>query len=213
MCGRFANSERLSTTAERLGAELRVADDQWLPSWNIAPTASVPTLVTASGQPRLGLMRWGWRRDWSARDLINAKLETLASAPTWRDAAHRRRAAVPATGWWEWAADATTGQKRPWWHRRENHESVMFGAVWERDAAHGVCLSIVTTAAPDGALAAIHHRAPLLLAPAQLDAWLTPGSDGLAAVATAAAYPAMVVTPAESFGSRADGPELVPESR
>jgi putative SOS response-associated peptidase YedK len=106
--------------------------------------------------------------------LINARAETVTEKPTFRDAFHYRRCLVVASGWYEWSASKTP------WHVQLCDGGVMaFGGL-----LYGLpeqqCFVIMTTKA-DAGLAAIHHRAPLVLASTDFDAWV--GVDVLAAAA------------------------------
>ena len=106
MCGRYANTRDLAQQALAFGAELTVDNHAWRPSVNICPTQQVPVVLAADTR-RLGLMRWGWQRDWSQRELINAQIEKAPDAKTWRESFARRRCVVPCSGWWEWLAEPT----------------------------------------------------------------------------------------------------------
>ncbi|MCE2517138.1 MAG: SOS response-associated peptidase [Alphaproteobacteria bacterium] len=190
MCGRFSNA----TTPDQLKATFNVQLPQSLsttphggrghnaePRWNIAPSHEVDAMTAGSiatgGQKMMRTMIWGVATPKSPRPLINARSETMFEKPTFRTAARKQRCAVVASGWFEWLAP-----KQPYYiHRRDGQPMAMAGLYW-RDGDVSRCV-VVTTAADDG-LSAIHHRAPLVLAPQDLDAWLDPahGEDSLAGI-------------------------------
>jgi putative SOS response-associated peptidase YedK len=153
------------------------------PSWNVAPTDPVPAVVERDQTRRLGVLRWGlvpsWAKDRSgAARLINARAETLAAKPAFRNAFERRRCLLPAAGFYEW--ERRPGQPRRAWfiHRGDGAPMVMAG-VWEvwRDPdgpADGELVrtcTIVTTRA-NAVVAPIHDRMPVLLERDQWATWL-----------------------------------------
>jgi putative SOS response-associated peptidase YedK len=86
-----------------------VSDDDWTPRYNIAPTQPVPVIRPNPKEPRreLSLMRWGlipsWAKDMSgAAMMINARSETAAMKPAFRDPLTNRRCLIPADGFYEW---------------------------------------------------------------------------------------------------------------
>src|ERR1700677_3587283 len=108
MCGRYRVSKRKQNIAEHFPAEPDDADD-WIPRYNIAPTQPVPVIRQNPKEPRreLSLARWGliplWAKDSSgAARMINARSETAATTPAFRDALKLRRCLVPADGFYEW---------------------------------------------------------------------------------------------------------------
>ncbi|MCC7204092.1 MAG: SOS response-associated peptidase [Phycisphaeraceae bacterium] len=154
------------------------------------------------------LMRWGLVPHWAKNiaigsKLINARVETLAEKPAFRDALKYRRCLLPADGFYEWreapapqaAAESSSGRrsrktpsrggKQPYYIRRPDGQPFLFAGLHEHwQDAHGneldTCTIITTDASP--ALAPIHPRMPLILPPALWHAWLDPGtpSDAVA---------------------------------
>jgi len=107
MCGRFGLKTTFSTLAKLLRAE-PVEDHEWGPDYNIAPTDPAPVLLLdEAGAPRLNLFRWGLVPFWAddpkvGARMINARSDTVASKPAFREAFEKRRLVVPASGWYEW---------------------------------------------------------------------------------------------------------------
>src|SRR5512146_1356275 len=108
MCGRYRLSRHKQVLVERFGVE----DDEdfpWQPRYNIAPTDRVPAIRQDAREPKrkISLMRWGlipsWAKDISiGARMINARADTAAEKPAFREALLRRRCLVPADGFYEW---------------------------------------------------------------------------------------------------------------
>ena len=176
-----------------------VAIDLPGPSFNVAPTDQVsiildtiPRDATDDDEPvrRLESARWGLVPPWS-KDLksgvtaINARIETAAEKPTFASAVKKRRAIVPATGYYEWAT--VDGVTTPHFIHMPEGELLVFAGLyeWWRDPAATpdspakwlLSTSILTRSAT-GALAGIHDRMPVFLSPGLLDEWLDPHTEG-----------------------------------
>lgn len=148
-------------------------------------------------QPAMGRIRrlegakWGLVPAWAKDESVgvrsfNARSETAASKPTFRTAVAKRRAVVPATGYYEWRK-APDGTKQPFFIHRSEGDLLLAGLYeWWRapgDAAAPWLLSAtILTRAATGELATIHDRMPVFLERDRLDEWLDPattGDDGL----------------------------------
>lgn len=179
------------------------------PDRNLAPTKQAPVVLTRvdktgeqAGAPvrQLRLLTWGLVPSWAkdtrgAARLINARAETVASAPTFAKALATRRCLVPAAGWYEWQPrPAISGQraaKQPYYMSRADGRTLAMAGIyeWWRDprldgddpAAWVSSFSIITVAA-EADLAAIHDRQPLVLERADWQRWLDPAaaSDSVA---------------------------------
>jgi putative SOS response-associated peptidase YedK len=135
--------------------------------------------LDAAGARRLSLLYWGliphWAKDKSfAAKTINARAETLAEKPSFRNAWKRRRCLVLADGWYEWQARA--GGKQAYFVSAANGQPFAMAGLWESwiETAGEPPLescAIVTTEA-QGALAEIHHRTPVVLDPLDYGLWL-----------------------------------------
>lgn len=184
MCGRYAFFAPADAVHRWFGVPLVPG---FAPRWNIAPTQDVPVVREREpGRREVALLRWGLVPPWSQDPsigprMINARAETLAERPAYRNAFRRRRCVVLASGWYEW--QKTAAGKQPWFIHRRDGEPLGFAGLWEQwlDRASGESIqscTIVTTAAPP-ALAEIHDRMPALLGQAALALWLAPAvTDG-----------------------------------
>jgi len=178
MCGRYA----AFLPAEAIVALFRTEGPvpNWAPSWNMAPTRDAPVvrLHPETKERRLDLLRWGllphWAKDAkSVRQPINARSESLATAPMFRDAFKQRRCLVPADLFYEW--QALNGAKLPWAIARADGQPMVFAGLWEGwrggDGTVIRSFTIVTTSANE-ALRPLHERMPVVLEPADWPLWL-----------------------------------------
>lgn len=191
MCGRFA----LFASPELLAEYFALAEPPSLaPHYNVTPGQDIAAVrVDRDGVRSLRALRWGlvpfWARDTSlGRRLINARLDSLATKPAFREALARRRCLIPASGFYEWGVDPA-GKKQPFFIRPRREPLLAIAGLWERWRAPGgepleTCV-IVTTEA-NALLAPIHERMPVVLSRAAQDVWLDPSSD-VAAIAKLAA--------------------------
>ncbi|MEA2306107.1 MAG: hypothetical protein QOH43_3387 [Solirubrobacteraceae bacterium] len=181
MCGRYAIA---GPDPSQLRARFPVGESVEIRRrWNVAPTDEVLTVTTTrEGEPRGELLRWGLVPHW-AKDpgmgakMINARAETVAEKPAFRDAFAGRRCLIVADGFYEWRREG--GRPQPMWITRADGEPFAFAGLWA--TWHGpdeqvlrTC-SIVTTRAND-ALAPIHDRMPVMLAPETEADWLDPAA-------------------------------------
>ena len=198
MCGRYAST----LPAEALARIFATAPaGQEIPSrWNVAPghEALVVRRHPASGERRLDLLRWGFVPHWAAdpksgRHPINARAETAASAPMFRDAFARRRCLVPATAFYEWQAPppGRTG-KLPWAIARADGAPLAFAGLWEgwRGPDGAVLRSFVILTTPaNAALAPVHERMPAILERDTWPLWLGEASGDAPGLLRASATP------------------------
>ena len=185
MCGRYSLiltigelQNRFEFDGERLG---------YAPAYNIAPTQNVLTVV--GGEARRGrYMRWGlipfWAKDVSIGSrMINARAETVAEKPSFRNALRRRRCLVLADGFYEWQRVGMS--KRPMRTVMRSGEPFAFAGLWEtwKDPEGTIipsCTIITTT--PNDLLRHIHNRMPVILPRDIEDFWLDESVDNPAAL-------------------------------
>jgi putative SOS response-associated peptidase YedK len=153
------------------------------PRYDIAPTQPIAIVRLMDGQRQLALVRWGFIPSWvkdpkTVSLMFNARGETAAEKPAYRNAMKRRRCLVPADGFYEWKREGE--RKRPHWIRRKDGKPLAFAGLWEAwTGPNGEELetaAIVTTAAND-TLKPLHDRMPVVVAPDAFDLWLDPNAD------------------------------------
>lgn len=179
MCGRFVVAR---ATAE-LAVDLDVTEVTAEPlesSYNVAPTDRIPVVVAPKEVRRLELARWGLIPSW-AKDIsvgvraINARSETAASKPTFREAVKKRRAVIPVDGYYEWRKQPD-GTKQPYFIYPEDRSLLLFAGLyeWWRAADNEWLLSatILTRESEGEQLHALHDRMPVFIDRADVSEWL-----------------------------------------
>jgi len=180
MCGRYRLSRRKQVIEEYFDSASW--DDDWNPRYNVAPTQPVPVIRQHPKEPvrKISLMRWGliphWAKDTSgAASTINARSETAATKPAFRDPIRFRRCLLPADAFYEWKR--TTTSKQPYCFEVNGGELFAFAGIWDGwKNAEGQWIktcSILTTTA-NAVTSAIHNRMPVILRPDDYDVWLDP---------------------------------------
>lgn len=176
MCGRFALSKSPEEVRAVMGYDER---PNFPPRHNIAPTQPVGVVHDAHAGRSFTLMRWGFVPAWAknTRDmptLINARAESAADKPAFRNAMRHRRCLIPADAFYEWQA-AGKDRKVPHLIRRTDRDLFAFGGLWETyaDPEGGEIdtVAILTTSA-NGELRSLHQRMPVVIDPADFDRWL-----------------------------------------
>ena len=195
MCGRLAVTlppDAMSQLFEAVPAN----DLPDVPNYNVCPTNAVFTIGSEGGARRLSAMRWGFLPRWYKAEndgplLINARAETVAEKPAFREACRKRRCLILASGFYEWTR-TNDRQRLPWYFQRRDGAPIAFAGIWQdwqRDDRHHRTCAIVTTAA-NAELSAIHHRMPVVIEAPDWGLWLgeegkgaarlmTPGASGL----------------------------------
>ena len=177
MCGRFAMMIRpaempvLFAVEEEPGA--------FPPRFNIAPTQPVLTVLEEHGHRVSKLMRWGFVPGWvkDPRDfplLINARIETMAEKPAFRDALKYGRCIVPASGYYEWQMQPDRS-KQPCFVTRADGRPMALAALcstWAGPNGEEVDTVATITQASAHELADLHDRQPVVLEPDAFDTWL-----------------------------------------
>ena len=176
MCGRYSLVASIAELGERFGFD--GTDSAYSPSYNVAPTQGVLTVVAENEVRRAVRKRWGlipsWAREASIGSrMINARAETVAEKPSFRTALRRRRCLVLADGFYEWRR--TGADKRPMRVTMASGEPFAFAGLWDtwRDQQGEAVTSctIITTEANE-LLRPIHDRMPVILQRDREDLWL-----------------------------------------
>jgi putative SOS response-associated peptidase YedK len=198
MCGRFLTNAKEVDYVELFGPDVDLDEHPIPVRFNVAPTQEVAIVRRQDdGRRRISPVRWGLVPGW-AKDpligsrLINARAETLAAKPAFRDAFKRRRCVVPATGFYEW--QQVGKGKQPWLLQLKGGRLFGFAGLWSSwtDRATGEVLetcAIVTTA-PNELARPLHDRMPAILARDGIAVWLDPAAGADALTAALAPFPA-----------------------
>jgi putative SOS response-associated peptidase YedK len=180
MCGRYRLSRRKQLVEEYFDS---AAEEDWVPRYNIAPTQPVPIIRQNPKEPRreLSLVRWGlipwWAKDPSgAAGMINARSETAATKPAFRDALKLRRCLIPADGFYEWKK--TGKSKQPYCFQVNDGQLFAFAGLWDRwkdPSGQWIKSCSILTTTPNSVTSAVHDRMPVILDPDSYNLWLDPG--------------------------------------
>ncbi len=205
MCGRFG----LFVTPEVLEEYFSLTDFTAAfappPRYNLTPGQAVAVVREHDGRRRLDALQWGlvpfWAKDASiGRRLINARLDSVADKPAFREAWTRRRCLIPASGFYEWS-EPVDGRKRPHFIRPGDEPLLALAGLWERwrtPAGDKLETCVIVTTDANAQLAAIHDRMPLLIPRDAHALWLDPRSS-VADVASLAERPRMLAVRPVSF--------------
>jgi len=187
MCGRYT----LSTPSDLLADLMEVQETPQLSQrFNIAPTQEAPILRLAddpSPHREIVLLKWGlvpfWAKDPTIGNrMINARAETVAEKPSFRDSFKKRRCIVLTDGFYEW--QKTGSGKQPYFFRLQSQQPFGMAGLWDRwEKGDGQPLETFTilTTEPNELVATAHHRMPVILNPRQIELWLDPATDSSSA--------------------------------
>jgi putative SOS response-associated peptidase YedK len=178
VCGRYT----LKSSGEALARHFELREvPQFAPRYNIAPSQDVRVVrVDAGGERTLRQHRWGLVPFWAesaavGNRMINARSETAATKPAFREALRQRRCLVPMDGFYEWKRSGP--RPGPRWFSAPDGELWGVAGLWERwrDPAGSELLSctLLTTDA-NAAVAEVHDRMPVVLSPRDYATWLDP---------------------------------------
>lgn len=189
MCGRFTLFAEFDDILDRFDIEAAIEQDIYIPSFNIAPSHSVLSVINDGRCNRLGYLRWGFVPSWakdekSGYKMINARAETLAEKTSFRQAFKSRRCLVIADSFYEWKKGADKS-KTPMRIKLKSDELFAMVGIWERwKSPEGKTLyscSIITTT-PNELMKDIHDRMPVILKKENEKAWLDPSLDDVSKV-------------------------------
>lgn len=179
MCGRYT----LKTPSRQIAEAFDLIEiPEREPRYNIAPTQSVLIVRNENAGRVARMVRWGlipfWAKDPSIGNLlINARSETVADKPAFRQAFQKRRCLVIADGFYEW--EKVGKAKQPWYFQVGDGGPFGFAGLWEHwDKGEGpleTC-TILTTSA-NSLLARVHERMPVIVPPEMYDIWLRADSN------------------------------------
>lgn len=184
MCGRFDIHSAIEIIAKLFGVEAGDILIELAPNYNVAPSNTVPIVVKGE-RKQLVPARWGFIPSWAKEEkagysLINARAETVAEKPVFRDAFQKQRCLVIADGFYEW--QTIGNEKRPVYVHLRSGAPMGFAGLYStwrspRDnATITTCTILVMNA--DELLKPVHDRMPVILDPASRDRWLDPAVHG-----------------------------------
>lgn len=177
MCGRFSLYE-VSQVLNRFNV---TADEPMKPRYNIAPGQMVP--VIANDEPsRISYAKWGLIPTWSKDPnfgfkTINAKVETVAEKPSYKNAVKKHRCLVPADGFYEWKK--TQDGKEPFRFELKNKELFAMAGIfeyWTDENGKKIRTFSIITMSANKIVSEVHHRMPVILTKEQERLWISEGA-------------------------------------
>lgn len=175
MCGRF--SRKASPEEVQQAFAVAKVKDALEPSYNIAPTQPVMAVVASpKGNRGLVSLKWGliphWAKDAAiASKLINARAETAAEKPSFREAFRKRRCLIPANGFYEWKK----GDRQPIYIHFDDQPLFGFAGLydfWTDAGGQRIATCTILTTTANQAISDVHQRMPVILPPAAHELWL-----------------------------------------
>jgi len=188
MCGRYTLHKKVDEIAKRYNLASVPKD---IPeNFNVAPGQIMPVITEDESGRKLEFMKWGLVPAW-AKDpkigyrLINARDDTIFDKPMWRNVILKKRALIPADGFYEWKRANVKGSKKPFYIHPKQLDIFSFAGVWEawKDVEGKVfkTYSIITTE-PNKEMSAVHDRMPVILHPEDEVSWLESARNDRASI-------------------------------
>ena len=178
MCGRYT----LTSPNDELERLFQLPNGASIPArYNIAPRQPVFVVrVGEQGVRELVAVEWGlvpeWKKEIGDKPLINARVETIESKPSFRSSIKRKRCLVPFSGWYEWKNE--NGKKQPYLIEPSDGGPGAFAGIWSTWHGPGgdfwLETMAIVTSATSGPMRPLNHRRPLVVPPDSYDAWLQP---------------------------------------
>ncbi len=181
MCGRFTLRTPQNVIIEQLALNFQ---SELLPRYNIAPTQMVPVVRGLDRQ--VTALRWGLVPFWSKDPkggyrMINARSETVATKPSFRNAFRKHRCLIPTDGYFEWRREGK--QKQPYWFRLADERPFLMAGLWEtwkdrsQEETGALETFTILTTGSNALTQEIHDRMPVILGPNDYDQWLDPAIE------------------------------------
>ena len=193
MCGRYT----YKLTWEEIVALYRLTLDQKprniQPRYNICPTTDVDVVVSTDGKRSIVPMRWGLVPYWWSKSLkelrlatFNARAETVATKPMFRDVFKSKRCLLPASGYYEWQHIPGVKQPQPWYFTRRDGQPVTFAGLWskwkDKEAGQELLSCTMVITEPNKFVREVHDRMPVILEAKNFEQWEQGDPDGAAAL-------------------------------
>ncbi|MBX4201355.1 SOS response-associated peptidase [Candidatus Saccharibacteria bacterium] len=176
-CGRYilkANRKELETHYN-----LANAPKDLRPNYNVAPGQILPVVTAGEDGMKMELMKWGIVAPWKqSMLLINTRDDKVFSSPLWKGLVSRKRALIPANGFYEWKKpEHAKDVKQPFYIHPKQTDLFSFAGIWNSwkdvEGMEFKTYSIITTS-PNKEMSGIHNRMPVILHPDEEASWLDP---------------------------------------
>jgi putative SOS response-associated peptidase YedK len=182
MCGRYT----YKLTWEEIVKLYRLTLDQKPRNvqvrYNICPTTDVDVVVSTDGERSIVPMRWGLVPYWWSKPLkdmkmatFNARAESVATKPMFRDAFKSKRCLLPASGYYEWQHTTGVKQPQPWYFTRRDGQPITFAGLWSKwkgkEAGHDLLSCTMVITEPNAYVREVHDRMPVILEAKDFEQW------------------------------------------
>lgn len=179
MCGRYTIVVSMDELMMRYFIEEGTSVPYHRPRYNVAPGQMVMAVINDGSRNRIGELKWGLVPSWAKDEkigymMINARAETLAEKPAFRKLISRKRAIIPADGFYEWKRSAD-GSKQPMRIMLKNKTIFSMAALydtWQSPDGRKISTCTIITTSPNELMQDIHDRMPVILKPGDEAAWL-----------------------------------------
>lgn len=179
MCGRFVRDSSIELIAERFRIGKLLPEMALPPSYNVAPTQDI-IIVNNRGDRQMVRCRWGFVPSWATdisigSRMINARAETVATKPSFKNAFRKQRCLIVANGFFEWKK--VEKHKTPMYISLKSGEPFGFAGlynVWTAPTGEKTCSCTIITTTANEAIESIHDRMPVIIPRNQEDKWLDP---------------------------------------
>jgi putative SOS response-associated peptidase YedK len=181
MCGRFTLTATFEQLIERFDIESFQLNEEYAPSYNIAPSQSVLAVINNGRINKMGYLKWGLIPSWAKEPsigfkMINARGESLMEKPSFKNAYQKKRCLVIADSFYEWSR--VGGKKKvPMRIKLKSDELFAMAGLWEQwksPKGESIFSCTVITTAPNQLVKNIHDRMPAILKPEDEKKWLDP---------------------------------------
>lgn len=188
MCGRFAQFRGIEALRHHFPVD--IVNIEITPNYNVAPTQEIPCITRRNSQNHLVQFQWGLVPFWAkgpgtGNRLINARSESVATKPSFKNAFKKRRCLIPADGFYEWKG--SKGAKQPMFLTLPDKRPFAFAGLWEvwhnkgdRETSLHSC-ALLTRQAGESVMP-IHDRMPVILKPDAYHPWLDPDHQDIASL-------------------------------
>lgn len=178
MCGRYVieDFQELSETLRQIPFQ---STFDFQPNWNAAPSQQLPVLIDRDGSLELRQMQWGlipaWLKSGEKPKVapINARAETIAEKPMFRNLIKRHRCLVPANGFYEWRR--TGGPKQPYLIHLANEPIMLMAGLYDvrtNEQGEKAGSYTIITGGPNDVMADIHDRMPMIIHGEDVELWM-----------------------------------------
>jgi putative SOS response-associated peptidase YedK len=179
MCGRFTLTATVDELINRFDIDFFLEQEDYLPSYNVAPSQSVVAIINNGSHNKMGFLRWGlippWAKNMSiGNKMINARSESLLDKTSFRTPYKKKRCLIVADSFYEWKR-LDEKNKSPVRIKLKDNSLFAMAGLWEKwvsEEGKSIFSCTVITTEPNSLVGKIHDRMPVILKPEDEKIWL-----------------------------------------